>query len=172
MSYTWFTHDWVIFYPDELLASVRGQIGVEFCQESRGLGPGQVSYTCHKRDLRMTELLLTPLSNRQVWGVKCQDILSTKDLWSQTHNMWPTQVIHMIYMWLTYFLSRWTTGNCEGLNWERILPGIQWAWTQTSDTCPTCVITVIYMWLSYFWLLWATDKCEGSNAKTYCQLKT
>ena len=83
--------------------------------------------------------------------------------WSQTSDMCPTHVIHMIYTWLSYFWSLWATDKCEWSNWGRILPGIQWVLSQTRDTCPTCVIHVIYTWLSYFRSLWATDKCEGSN---------
>ena len=64
---------------------------------------------------------------------------------------------------ISNYASRWATDKCEGSNWGRILPGIQWAWSQTRDTCPTSVLHVIYTWLSYYWSIWATDKCEGSK---------
>ena len=114
-----------------------------------------VSYTYHIRDLHMTELLLIPLSYRQVCGI--QWVLS------QTRDTCPTCVIHVIYTWLSYFWSLWAIDKCEGSKWGRISPGIHWVWSQSHDTCPTHVIHVIYTWLSYFWSLWGTDKCEGSK---------
>ena len=36
---------------------------------------------------------------------------------------------------VTNFASRWATGEYEGSNQGKILPGIQWTWSQTCDMC-------------------------------------
>ena len=43
--------------------------------------------------------------------------------------------------------SRWATGECEGSNQGKILPGIQWTWSQTLDTCLSCVGTCLLLTL-------------------------
>ena len=107
-----------------------GQNMLSFKQKSRnpvGIVPNtwHMLYTCHTCNtcptcaIHMTELLLVPLSDRQVWGVKfgvefCQGH-------GPRHL---TPVLHVIYTWLSNCWSIWATDKSEGSNWGRTSPGI------------------------------------------------
>ena len=67
---------------------------------------------------------------------------------------------------ITNSASRWATEVCQGSNWGRISPGIQWRWSQTHDTCPSRVD----MCPSLTLLLDELQRCaRGQNGVEFCQ---